>query len=243
MSKSGWTQGDKIALTSFCVVFVVILTKIATPDIKCFLGSKAYSCRAQNQPAPVTLQSAVGFDYSQLENLLKAGNFKAADIETRRVMLLISHRQQDEWIDLKSLEQFPCADLRTIDQLWIKYSDGKFGFSAQQRIWKEAKYNYVKFSDRVGWRVNNNWLEYDQLSFDLKSPTGQLPVATSKSTYGYIGAVRWDNVYLDNKGKWNIQLGKRDEYGENLKLEYDDGLNLMYFKTIECSIFNERLHR
>ena len=32
---------------------------------------------------------------------------------------------------------FPCDDLRTIDQLWVHYSNGKFGFSVQKKIYMD----------------------------------------------------------------------------------------------------------
>ncbi len=38
-----------------------------------------------------------------------------------------------------------CEDLRTIDQLWVKYSNGRFGFSVQKRIWHSIGGN--KYAD------------------------------------------------------------------------------------------------
>jgi hypothetical protein len=37
--------------------------------------------------------------------------------------------------ELKQLLNFPCTDLRTIDGLWVKYSNGHFGFSVQKEIY------------------------------------------------------------------------------------------------------------
>lgn len=86
--------------------------------------------------------------------------------------------------DRKSLDNFPCDDLRTIDQLWVKYSQGRFGFSVQKKIWLElgGKVNYKgdyeteeKLGNRVGWKVGNSTLECDDLTFNLQAPRGQLP--------------------------------------------------------------------
>jgi hypothetical protein len=33
------------------------------------------------------------------------------------------------FMDVSELKIFPCEDLRTIDQLWVHYSNSKFGFS------------------------------------------------------------------------------------------------------------------
>ncbi|MFM6508213.1 MAG: GUN4 domain-containing protein [Dolichospermum sp.] len=81
------------------------------------------------------------------------------------------------------MDNFPCADLRTIDQLWVKYSDSRFGFSVQKRIYQglggTRQYNediWKKFGDKVGWRKGGNWLYYSDITFDKKAPEGHLPV-------------------------------------------------------------------
>ncbi|NCR59844.1 MAG: hypothetical protein GPJ01_19725 [Microcystis aeruginosa LL13-06] len=80
------------------------------------------------------------------------------------------------------IDNFPCEDLRTIDQLWVKYSGGRFGFSVQAKIYRELggtrQYNervWNAFGDRVGWRVNKSWIYY-RVTLDLKAPLGHLPV-------------------------------------------------------------------
>ncbi|NMF67536.1 GUN4 domain-containing protein, partial [Brasilonema octagenarum] len=67
-------------------------------------------------------------NYTQLRDLLAAGNWKQADEETARVMLAVAGREKQGWLDVKHIDNFPCLDLRTIDQLWVKYSNGRFGF-------------------------------------------------------------------------------------------------------------------
>ena len=49
-------------------------------------------------------------------------------------MLAVAKREKE--LDVNSIDNFPCEDLRTIDQLWVKYSDGRFGFSVQKRIYQ-----------------------------------------------------------------------------------------------------------
>ena len=131
----------------------------------------------------VQLKSDVGMDYSTLRDLLKAGKWKEADEETERVMLAVAKREKVGWLDDKSIDNFPCADLRTIDQLWVKYSGGKFGFSVQKRIYQgfggTREHNsdiWEKFGDKVGWRKGGSWLYYRYITFDKKAPEGHLPV-------------------------------------------------------------------
>ncbi|KAB8331758.1 protein kinase [Scytonema tolypothrichoides VB-61278] len=129
------------------------------------------------QPTPSGKQ---GSDYSNLENLLIDKKWREADEETARVMLKVAGTEEQGWLDVKDINNFPCTDLRTIDQLWVKYSGGHFGFSVQERIWQEcgSKVDYeteCKLGDRVGWRKNGSWLTYSERDFSLSTPRGNLP--------------------------------------------------------------------
>lgn len=133
------------------------------------------------KPIPDDLPSEKRVDYTRLRDLLKAGNWKEADEETLAVMLKAAGREKEGWLNSDSIENFPCTDLRTIDQLWVEYSNGRFGFSVQKRIWESVGKDYEKFGDRVGWRkgmfFNKEWLYYNELTFSLKpeAPDGHLP--------------------------------------------------------------------
>ncbi|MEK0188717.1 GUN4 domain-containing protein, partial [Microcoleus anatoxicus] len=151
-------------------------------------------------PKPVAAEttrviSAVGMDYINLRNLLAAGKWKEADQETARVMLKVAGREKERWLDESSIDKFPCEDLRTIDQLWVKYSNGRFGFSVQKRIYESLdgtrEYDskiWEAFGDRVGWRVNGNWLNYDEPKFNTKAPEGHLPLGRDWRVGGWC---RW----------------------------------------------------
>ncbi|MBW4547098.1 MAG: GUN4 domain-containing protein [Symplocastrum torsivum CPER-KK1] len=135
-------------------------------------------------PKSDDLSSEKNVDYTRLRNLLADGKWKEADQETLAVMLKATGREKEGWLNIESIETFPCTDLRTIDRLWVKYSDGRFGFSVQKRIWesvggKPGKYDeeiYKKFCDRVGWRLKGEWLTYSHISFSLfVAHSGHLP--------------------------------------------------------------------
>ena len=130
----------------------------------------------------VQLKSSCGMDYRKLRDYLAQGIWKEADEETTRVMLAVAKREKVGWLDEGSIDNFPCEDLSIIDKLWVKYSDGKFGFSVQKRIWYgiggTREYNreiWDKFGDKVGWRKGGDWLYYTDITFDKKAPEGHLP--------------------------------------------------------------------
>ena len=149
------------------------------------------------KPAPpetTRVISAVGMDYINLRNLLAAKKWREADKETARVMLKVAGREKERCLDSESIEKFPCEDLRTIDQLWVKYSNGRFGFSVQKRIYQSlggtSSYDdkvWKKFGDKVGWRKNNELLYYKDLSFSEKAPQAHLPTSNWWYVYEYGG--------------------------------------------------------
>lgn len=133
-------------------------------------------------PQPINLISAKGVDYGKLDRLLASGKWEEADRETARVMLKVAGEKEDGWLNDEHIDNFPCEDLRTIDQLWVKYSNERFGFSVQKRIYQslggtrefDSKI-WEAFLDRLGWRVNSNGLDYRELKFNTKAPEGHLP--------------------------------------------------------------------
>jgi hypothetical protein len=98
--------------------------------------------------------------------------------------LEMTDRQQSGWLRSQDIEQIPCSDLHTIDKLWARYSEGRFGFSTQREIWlavggQPGQFQgttFYKFGDRVGWRVNSDWLrKYEDFTFTSVAPKGHLP--------------------------------------------------------------------
>ncbi len=140
-------------------------------------------------PPPDSLKSARGVDYTRLRDLLATGEWKEADRETLKVMLKAARQEKEGYFNRESIENFPCDDLRTIDQLWVKYSQGRFGFSVQKKIWLEVggKVDWeteCKLGDRVGWRKGGSCLEKSDLTFNKQAPVGHLPSRFSRHDLG-----------------------------------------------------------
>ncbi|CCI00799.1 GUN4 domain-containing protein [Microcystis aeruginosa] len=129
--------------------------------------------------------------FTPLETYLKNGQWREADEETARLMLLIAKREDEGWLDEESINNFPCEELRTIDKLWVDNSGGKFGFSVQKKVWLDCggvpgEYDYdvyKKFADEVGWhRGGLSLINIDELTFSLEgSQHAYLPKPTKTS--------------------------------------------------------------
>ena len=147
---------------------------------------------SKETPQPAT--EATPPRYRKLEELLAAGDWKGADQETYEVMLAVANRKEQGWLTEDSINEFPCEDLRAINGLWVRYSQGKFGFSVQKEIYVAcgAKLNgyypsdeiWEAFGDRVGWCCEGEWLSYSDLSFSLDAPCGNLP---THERFGWLG--------------------------------------------------------
>ncbi len=123
-----------------------------------------------------------GADYRKLHGLLAAHKFQEADLETWRVMLEISNRKAHQGLSIFSLRQFPIEDLLAIDRLWGLLSNGRFGFSVQNQIFKRAGGSEIfdyhiwqEFGQTVGWCDGENWRSYLQLTFNIDAPKGHFP--------------------------------------------------------------------
>ncbi|MEH2214467.1 GUN4 domain-containing protein [Nostoc sp.] len=122
-------------------------------------------------------------DYSKLQNLLTQYKWQEADIETAQLMLQVMGKNDWNEVYKHDILNFSCQAFHKIDRLWQQYSHGYFGFSVQQSIWNEigGQIDYEtekRLGDRLGWRKEGNWLNYDQLTFKLSptTPMGHLPV-------------------------------------------------------------------
>ncbi len=168
---------------------------------------------------PVELVSAKGIDYRELEKLLKAKEWRSADELTARLMYQVTDMEQEQepWLREEDIKKFPCEDLRTIDQLWLHYSNGKFGFSVQKKLWLECggeigqqNYEiYKEFARKIGWYYppkfahgDGDWGTYSE--FMEKTENAQRSSKASLPSkvweiYGLIGfgfGVRVDEVGL-----------------------------------------------
>lgn len=122
-------------------------------------------------------------DYSQLEKLLAQQNWRDADVETAKKMCEVMKKANQGWLTKQDIQSFPCKDLLTIDRLWVNYSQGKFGFSVQKRIYQQlggtSTYDaqvWNNFIHSVGWFIDHEFIPHFQLKFTLDAPIGNLPI-------------------------------------------------------------------
>ncbi|MFM7600420.1 MAG: GUN4 domain-containing protein [Pseudanabaena sp.] len=84
------------------------------------------------------LTSSTGVDYTKLRGLLSSGKWQAANQETWNVMCQAARKNIGSVLTAEEIKQISCEDLQVIDNLWQQYSQGRYGFSAQNQIYMSS---------------------------------------------------------------------------------------------------------
>jgi hypothetical protein len=127
----------------------------------------------------VTLPDTCQVDYSDIQTALMRQEFELADRLTLRKMCELAgpNAVQRKWLYFTEVNGFPSSDLQLLNQLWLIYSEGKFGFSKQREIWLGVGRNWEQFWPKIAWKEGNVWTRYPgEFMWSLDAPPGHLPL-------------------------------------------------------------------
>lgn len=166
-----------------------------------FKKAKAFnriSRKAQNYLRPFNSKSkikklvskeigkAFPIEYDKLCDLLESKSWKEADQETLNIVLKLMRRKKlklcEAGLLLANAKASPLVwilkldyeDLEILNSVWLKNSDGHFGFAVQSQIYMQNQ-SIEDFYQSVGWIANSELKSLEELTFDLDSPKGHLP--------------------------------------------------------------------
>ncbi|NEP15610.1 MAG: NACHT domain-containing protein [Leptolyngbya sp. SIO4C1] len=135
--------------------------------------------------------------YQPLEALLRQGQWRDADAETYRLMLETVGKEPGQLLTPDELLGFPCDDYARLNQLWLRYSNGRFGFSVQKELYLASggllddKYHedaWKQLCDRIGWMSDGEYVLVDFI-FSLKdAPVGHLPLGLLRIWFRWCAA-------------------------------------------------------
>ncbi|WOD38434.1 GUN4 domain-containing protein [Nodosilinea sp. E11] len=132
------------------------------------------------------IESALGVDYTRLRSLLVQQAWQAADLETEAAIFKALNLDMQP-VTAATVERLLPTDLATIDALWSLHSNRRFGFKAQQQVYRSQQQiqqdehlRGLDFQQALGWRDQPTWLyrghrPYYALDFSLEAPPGHLP--------------------------------------------------------------------
>ena len=138
-----------------------------------------------------SFKSEKNIDYVPLATMLMTGDFEAADQFTRDLLITLAGEgaQKKGYVYYSDVKKIPITDLQTLENLWLKYSKGQFGYSVQKELWESPKVmqDFEKFCRLIGWNKMDNgmerklrWFGKSEFIYDLKSaPKGHLPLTSA----------------------------------------------------------------
>ncbi|MEH2011591.1 AAA-like domain-containing protein [Nostoc sp.] len=133
---------------------------------------------------------------NELDYLMQQQRWNEADLKNSQFLLYSAGREKGDFLDLTNIKNFNCNDLKQLDTLWVKNSQGHFGYSVQKEIylasgnsldfdWEKRKFKnwneegYNDFTKRVGWKgEDGEWRRYKELPMNLKG--GEMSVVFMK---------------------------------------------------------------
>ena len=127
----------------------------------------------------IKLPEACQVDYADVQTALIQQDFEYADRLTLQKMCELAgpNAAKRKWLYFTEVNIFPSVDLQTLNQLWLIYSEGKFGFSTQREIWLGVGKNWEKLWPKIAWKDSNVWTRYPGgFTWSLEAPTGHLPL-------------------------------------------------------------------
>ena len=159
---------------------------------------------------------------------------------------------KQDYLELNDIKNFNCKDLKAVDELWVKNSKGKFGFSVQKRIyldtgnsldfdWEKKRFTkwsnegYNSFAERVGWKRKYGWITSRELPLPLE--WGDLDLDEDKDLRGIVWGWGDDEDYEISVKRGMLPLRRSSYWGywgnESRRMETDTPLFLQ--RLVDCS--------
>ena len=149
-----------------------------------------------------------------LEGFLSSGKLKKADKQTKKIIL---EHNRDAPLTAPAIRELPLDLLASIDQLWRKYGDDKFGLVIQRQLWQQClepqKPRFNPFAQGVpvtdsqawnelgylvGWRdVDRRVLPDPKINFSVEAPSGCFPQTRRWLHGGYGNDVKQFKVLME----------------------------------------------
>jgi hypothetical protein len=179
----------KTALDAGAIDLALACTQETRKQIEANVKKDLQALEEQRQLQAVEIEVKNSL-YQQLEEYLKNQQWYEADQETWKLMLKVTNREEEGYLELDNIKNFPCEDLLTLDRLWVEYSKKhgfEFGFSVQKQIYVEcggildfsdpSSKTWNEFCDRTAWKSEGKWVDYPDQFFknNFMSVKGHLP--------------------------------------------------------------------
>lgn len=160
------------------------------PRMPLVFATASVPSESKTEPSPqaeIHIKSDMGIDFQPLKNALAAQDFLTADQITRDTLIKMGGQGAEDrnFVYFTEVAGIPEADLATMERLWLAYSQGKFGYSVQRRIFNLLDGDFERLFERIGWLKDEKLLRWtagegNEFLYDLKAaPKGHLPLTST----------------------------------------------------------------
>ncbi|XP_042503329.1 tetrapyrrole-binding protein, chloroplastic [Macadamia integrifolia] len=155
------------------------------------LCSTHFTIFSTTSTTSTTTATSQTLSFDTLQQHLSSNDYRQADEETRRLLIVLAGEAAQErgYVFFSEVQFISESNLQTIDNLWRQYSNNKFGYSVQKRIWEKVNRDFTKFFLKVGWmkKLDTEVEQYNYRAFpsefiwELKddTPEGHLPLTNA----------------------------------------------------------------
>jgi uncharacterized caspase-like protein len=162
--------------------------------------------------------------FSKLSQLLRSQEWQEADTETWSLMFEAVNYDYEVFLSVQAFKSFPCKTISEVDDLWLKASNGRFGFSIQKQIFHQAEREAAKSSGWVSRQtIFSQKLKLSSVPFgagsDYKLDLANCPI-------GYFPRRGKSNQY-DHRIGWIFDW-QNDFWVENFEM--------MHARLLDCAI-------
>ena len=205
-----WIWRDKLT-TSISNHLAAILDRLLEKAISNRYGSANEALNVLR--LPVTSITLVGIPYlSELKEALSFGQWQEGDRLTNKIILELAAKDKIAKLTAADISQISCDVWIAIDQVWMRSSNNRFGWTVQKQVWqglggkliytKDTYWQfadvYERFANYIGWRkprwLNLGlspkiWRKYENLIFGINAPRGHLPSLLFWEGFNLVDAV------------------------------------------------------
>ncbi len=93
--------------------------------------------------------------YQELERVLTEGDISKASDTTKDIILTVTSRVDEGVLDIDSIENFPCEDLRKIDELWVSSGAGVLNGNRTYLVMVGSTGFDIMFNDSLSTRAKD----------------------------------------------------------------------------------------
>jgi GUN4-like len=175
-------------LIVLAVVVYFVVSQASSSDRASKASSRSQASKASSQnytnqvdysnlevSLDTSASNSYGCNYRRLRDLLAEGKWREADEETNNMILRVTnYNSVEDFATPVTAKHTPCEDICTIDRLWLKYSNGRFGLSVQSRILLGIREDALFILFRTPSEIKGNYYEEKKKKMELESNFNKL---------------------------------------------------------------------